>query len=259
MHVLRVLETDRMPKRGRSKKNSAKHGREPVKVRADATSLSETNCVIKFENISIEDELQLKEGELKDSGQHAHLVEKDLLEFTNSLSKKIGARRKNVLSALLNVTTDTLPAPQEPLGPIHGCLCELKGKEDGTVVICNKNCNCIIHLEPCHCGFEHPDAPSEVTRNKRPRLSKDDQNNSVPMLVTGNDVSKSQPTVTASFTEKLKTELPDSSLGATLRRCTHIPYARVIRKKQFCHGPSKVGMHRRSAGRPQPGGNMNIT
>ena len=166
-----------MPKR-RTRKNTCKPN--PSKLynqQKSSERLSETKIVIKCQ-VETECKIPSLNSQVKNRGKHLHLVEKDLLEFASSLSKTIGSRRKNVLSALIVPEDITIPAFQEPepadhSPPIHACLCELKGRDEGNVVICKKNCCCLIFLDTCHCGLQLPANPSKIRNTKRNSCNSD--------------------------------------------------------------------------------------
>ena len=80
-------------------------------------------------------------------------TQKDLLKFTNSLSRIIGSSGRNILSAL---TTDIAP-PDFPEPEQYrfdpACACELKGRDQGIFTVCQRNCCCLIFRQSCACNL----------------------------------------------------------------------------------------------------------
>ena len=173
-----------------------------------------------------------------------------MLEFTNSLSKTIGSRRKNVLSALIvagNIATSTFQN-LEPAnsGPIHACLCELKGKDEGNVVICQKNCCCLIFLETCLCGLQVPPAPPNIIKTQRNSHNSSGPNHRNKTASTAaKDSGRSGCNTTKEPEFRMSTAY--SSIKSTVQRCFHGSRKNTIGRAESCHEPSKARLKPQNA------------
>ena len=169
---------------------------------------------------------------------HSDPVEKDLLEFTNSLSKTIGSPRQNVLSPLVSTTDIIVPTFQQPeLGhsdPIRACLCELKGIDsEERLVVCEKNCCCLIFLDPCQCGLEFPAPPSKASAARQNTSKRDQHYHTSKIAASG--MKDTESDCKASTKPKLRTTASYDSLTTTAQRSSRVLGTHMKGKRETRH------------------------